>query len=222
MSSGKGSSFERSICRQLSLWCSNGKRDDIYWRTAGSGGMARRRGRDGRQTRNQHGDILAVDAIGAPLLDIFTVELKRGYQRLSLADMLDTPSRILENEVRIKKREEQQAAKAKRKQKKQKVSKRKDGWREWIYKAEEAVDHSGTYTWALIHRRDKREAMICIPAIAFRFIRDECEIFYPRPLCSALCTVPVYEKTMEIFVMQLDTFLQEFTPQHAQALSKVV
>src|SRR5262245_2386383 len=49
----KGSKFERDLCRQLSLWWSDGKRDDVFWRASQSGGRAKFRGRRGLQTHGQ-------------------------------------------------------------------------------------------------------------------------------------------------------------------------
>lgn len=36
----KGSVFEREICKALGRWWTDGERDDIFWRTAGSGARA--------------------------------------------------------------------------------------------------------------------------------------------------------------------------------------
>jgi len=86
----KGSSFERTICRELSKWWSFGQRDDIFWRTAGSGGMATNRGKQGLRTFGQAGDIQATDPAGQPLLSMFSFELKRGYTaRASIHSVLD-------------------------------------------------------------------------------------------------------------------------------------
>lgn len=85
----KGADFERIICRELSLWWSEGKRDDIFWRTPQSGGRATSRGKQGKSTFGHHGDILATDPIGLPLLDFMTFELKCGYARDSLMELID-------------------------------------------------------------------------------------------------------------------------------------
>jgi hypothetical protein len=87
----KGSGFERSICKQLSKWCSNGKSDSIFWRTSTSGARATVRARKGLETPNSYGDVCAIDPIGAPLIDLVSIELKRGYSgQLTLQDLLDS------------------------------------------------------------------------------------------------------------------------------------
>jgi len=75
----KGSNFEREVSKELSLWTTNGVRDDIYWRSSQSGGRATIRARQGKKTANSAGDICFIDPIGKPLLDIFVLELKNGY-----------------------------------------------------------------------------------------------------------------------------------------------
>jgi hypothetical protein len=72
----KGSSFEREICKKLSLWVSYGKSDDLFWRSAMSGGRATVRTRKGQKTSSGHGDITAVTPEGNILTDTFIVECK--------------------------------------------------------------------------------------------------------------------------------------------------
>ena len=36
----KGSSFERLICKELSLWITGGEHQDVFWRSAMSGGRS--------------------------------------------------------------------------------------------------------------------------------------------------------------------------------------
>lgn len=87
--SSKGSEFERWFCRELSKWWSEGIRDDIFWRTAGSGAMAKTRSKTSKKTFGQYGDIQAVDPIGQELLNQYTFELKRGYGKWSVMDAID-------------------------------------------------------------------------------------------------------------------------------------
>jgi hypothetical protein len=88
--SGKGSAFERDISKTLSLWWTNGKRDDVFWRTTSSGARATQRKRTkGLATFGQNGDIQAIDPIGQPLIDLISIEIKRGYSRDTLQEILD-------------------------------------------------------------------------------------------------------------------------------------
>jgi hypothetical protein len=78
----KGSQAEREIARDFSLWWSNGERDDIFWRSAGSGARWTSRAKVGKSTANSCGDICHLDPIGKPLLDLVTIENKIGYDKL--------------------------------------------------------------------------------------------------------------------------------------------
>ena len=86
----KGSSFERDICKQLSLWWTDGERNDIFWRTSGSGARAKVRSKTGKSTFGQHGDVQATDPIGQPLIDLCSIELKRGYNKAIINDFIDS------------------------------------------------------------------------------------------------------------------------------------
>lgn len=89
MKSNKGSTFERDIARKLSLWWTDGDRDDVFWRTSQSGGRASVRAKKGQKTHGSYGDIAAVDPIGEPLIQTVTIELKRGYKKWSFLDIMD-------------------------------------------------------------------------------------------------------------------------------------
>lgn len=82
----KGAAFEREICRQLSLWISQGKSSDLFWRTAMSGGRATVLHRKGQSIR-QVGDICAVSPEGHPFTDEWFIELKH-VRRLALDQFL--------------------------------------------------------------------------------------------------------------------------------------
>ena len=94
MGKSKGNSFERQICKQLSLWWSNGKSEDIFWRTASSGAMANIRSKSCKKSFGQYGDIQAINPIGQPLIDVCTIELKRGYSKNTFADLMEPLTRI--------------------------------------------------------------------------------------------------------------------------------
>lgn len=72
----KGSSFERQVCRDLSLWLSQGQRDDYFWRSAMSGGRASVQFKKGRPNLTQAGDISAISPEGALLTNVFMIECK--------------------------------------------------------------------------------------------------------------------------------------------------
>lgn len=72
----KGGEFERQICKKLSLWVSNNLHDDLFWRSAMSGGRATVRGKKGKETASGHGDITAVTPEGNLLTDYFVIECK--------------------------------------------------------------------------------------------------------------------------------------------------
>lgn len=88
MKAAKGSEFERKISKQLSLWWTQGARDDIFWRSQQSGGRATIRKRVGKGTCNQEGDITAMDICGEILVRNICIELKRGYPEFSIEDIL--------------------------------------------------------------------------------------------------------------------------------------
>ncbi len=130
----KGSQFERDICHMLSEWWTDGERTDIFWRTAGSGARATTRGRKGKTTKGQHGDICAIDPIGQPFLDRFCVELKNGYNYVHLSDIMA--------------RGKSRAIKT---------------LREWISKAERCRKASGATTWVIVHKRDYCVPVVYFP-----------------------------------------------------------
>lgn len=72
----KGASNERAVCRQLSLWVTHGTKEDVFWRSAMSGGRATVAKRRGKTLASQAGDISAIDPSGHILTDNFYIETK--------------------------------------------------------------------------------------------------------------------------------------------------
>jgi len=72
----KGGEFERQICKRLSEWVSDGKSDDLFWRSAMSGGRATVRKKKNQETASGQGDITAVTPAGNILTDRFVIECK--------------------------------------------------------------------------------------------------------------------------------------------------
>lgn len=89
--SRKGPAWERKFCTLLSDWWTGGSPDCVFWRTANSGGRATVRGRKGQHTSGQHGDIAHTAPSGEAFCRAFTVELKKGYNKATLIDLVDKP-----------------------------------------------------------------------------------------------------------------------------------
>jgi len=69
----KGGSFERDVCRVLSIWWTKGQADDVIWRNR------TRRQTGARQAENQLGDICACKEAGILLTETISFECKSGY-----------------------------------------------------------------------------------------------------------------------------------------------
>jgi len=130
----KGSSFEREICKQLSLWWTEGKRDDVFWRTSTSGGRATQRSKFGQSTFGQYGDVQATDPIGQLLVDTFTIELKRGYSKSTFFDMFDKPDTAAQQM-----------------------------WDQFLCQVLKDTKDAESLFWMLIVKRDRRNAVVMVP-----------------------------------------------------------
>jgi len=76
LSKQKGAQFERDVCRILSLWVSKGKKKNLFWRSAMSGGRATLHLKRGETNKEQCGDIVAIHPDGVILTDTFYIECK--------------------------------------------------------------------------------------------------------------------------------------------------
>ena len=68
--------FEREVCVKLSLWISEGKQEDCFWRSSMSGGRSTVAAAKGKRLAAQAGDISCIHPIGQPFIDQFMVECK--------------------------------------------------------------------------------------------------------------------------------------------------
>lgn len=136
MSNGKakGNSFERNIAVSLSLWATKDADDNIFWRSTNSGGRATSRSKLGKKTANSYGDIAALVPLGEDFLRAVNIEIKRGYNSLSLSDLFDKPKES-----------------------------KKTGYAAWIEKAQKEHQESGSFSWILIHKRDRRIPIVLMP-----------------------------------------------------------
>ncbi len=83
----KGASFERDICKQLSLWVSSGTHEDVFWRSAMSGGRSTLQFAKGKRLAAQAGDISCIHSLGQAFADKFFIECK-AYKDLGYAGLL--------------------------------------------------------------------------------------------------------------------------------------
>lgn len=184
----KGNPFERKVCDQLSEWWLGGKKDTVFWRTATSGARATVRKRKDLQTKGQHGDIGAVDPIGAPFTELITTELKRGYGSNSIADVLDRPSKRLD-----------------------------PPYVQWCLKAMRCAKDAGTPYWMVISRRDQHESIVCVPIKLAESLRIPNSVeFAPWAMASfqtkAQRVAGNAEDAHIVVIMPLATFLKLVSP----------
>lgn len=70
-----GNDFERQFSRELSLWVSEGKDDDVFWRDMSSGSKSTTRKKQGKENKND-GDLVAIDLKYKEFTDIFFIDTK--------------------------------------------------------------------------------------------------------------------------------------------------
>lgn len=193
----KGSNYERKVCKEFSLWWTDGKRNDVFWRTPGSGGR-------GTVTQSRtaayFGDLMATDPVGQPLLDCCCFELKTGYGKWSIMDLMDVPDNGAEQ--LITKFLKQVCASADF--------------------ASHALHHR--VRPVLISHRDRRSDVMLFPAYMYKELAEYCGT--PKKAeCSITLHVPplmVYGEEIRNWIMiRLDTFLWEWTnPEFFMQLSE--
>lgn len=91
----KGASFEREVCVLLSSWLSSGTQEDVFWRSAMSGGratVAHRKG--GKRLASQVGDISCIHPLGNRFIEHFAPECKF-YADLDYQGLLTGKGKLL-------------------------------------------------------------------------------------------------------------------------------
>lgn len=147
--SKKGPPFERDTCRELSRWWLDNEREDIFWRTSGSGARATTRRKQGKKTRYEYGDISFRDPVGKLFIDYFLIELKRGYTKdISVLDMVD------------------------------KASGKDTVLLQWWKKAEDEKKFAERKYSIIIFRRNSRVSCIMMEGKLFNIFQNECGEFY--------------------------------------------
>jgi len=172
MKNNKGSGFERTVCKLLSLWWSKGETDAIFWRTAGSGARATTRAKQGKKTYGSYGDIKAEDPIGEDLLKVFTFELKRGYNKFNNMDLLE---------------------KNLRKSSKQLYDK-------FIKSVIIDAQESGSLSWMLVVKKDRRDILAFFPFIIAKQLKIKCkEYIIQKILFKDDSTLKIYGCKLDEF-----------------------
>ena len=128
----KGRIFEKEIAKELSIWWSIGKRDDIFFCSSGSGSRFTSRKKRGKDTANSCGDLSYTDSDGKPFMDRFSVELKNGYSNdLDLLSIIDSNNK---NSVLV----------------------------DWATKAQKEIEEAGREQFLIIFKRDRKNKVVCI------------------------------------------------------------
>lgn len=188
--SGKGSAFEREFCRLLSRWWTGGSRDDCFWRTSNSGGRATVRGRKGQGTAGQYGDIAATDDCGRPLTVFFAFELKRGYPRAVLHDLLDKPAKAA-----------------------------RQTYEDWLEQARDSAKLACSRYWLIVHKRDRREPLCLFPKALVDDVWNVQKFSEFDPIATFDLFVRTVGP-LQVAAMRLDDFLKNLTPDDVRKLLK--
>lgn len=196
----KGGQFERLICDQLSKWWVGNEDESVFWRASQSGGRATVRRRKGKTTKNQDGDITFTDIIGEPLIRLFVIEVKRGYQSHTLAELFDHNG----------------------------CTKPGD-FEQWLNKAQMQAEESGRPYWMLIQRRNSKLAMVYFSAAFYDRCRDT-NLTFKGPMPKPFATFVGYARKqgkakvrgskIKLCAMRLDTFLEIVQPKHIRRIAK--
>lgn len=193
MKSLKGGRFERDICKQLSLWYSKAmfkeERDDLFWRTAGSGARATTRMKENKKTTNSCGDICSLDERSSKLTKNYFFELKRGFtssakskkRSISLTEIVDKMNAI-KPPLLI----------------------------EWLEKAKKEAKQHGIPNVVIIFKRDRRGSCILFEMKTWSKIEENNgKWIYPNNGPSCICHI----NNHEFKVVGFDDFLYWCKPQ---------
>lgn len=190
MSNGKakGGGFEREVCTALSQWWAG--RDDVFWRSTSSGARATTRSKKGKATKGQNGDVAAIDAVGNSLIDVLTIEIKRGYNAAHIHDILDKTD---VNQV--------------------------PQFLKFIIQAHGDHKKAGSHAWAIVHRRDRRNAWIYFPDYFFGNLRDV-GAFQTYPAAMVTFSFVHGGQLLSVGGCSLSGFLSVVTPAQIRQISR--
>jgi len=189
--SQKGAAWEREVCKQLSLWWTYEERDDIFWRTSGSGARATTRSKRNLDTFGQYGDVQATDPVGQRFMDVCSIELKRGYSKSTFAELIDKADNA-----------------------------KSHLYEQFILQAETESLASGAASWMLIVKRDRKRPIVIMPMSFTKGLHNvRCPIKRVCPTATLNLEIGcrVFRK---FFILRFDHFLQHVNPNHIKKLRK--
>ena len=98
----KGAAQERIVCVALSLWLTNGKQEDVLWRSSMSGGRSTVAHAKGKRMAAQAGDISCIHPAGHTFISKFMVEVK-AYANLDYVGLLSNRGHLVDfwNEAKM-------------------------------------------------------------------------------------------------------------------------
>lgn len=175
---GKGGEFERKIAKRLSLWWSEGDRDDLFWRTSQSGGRATQRSKKHQKTQGHYGDICATGSSGRTLTRLCTIELKTGYGTASIADFLDP------------------------------LPHHHPPYAKFIEQAMTESEQAKTPFWMLIARRHSKDIVVCMPYGLYTGLKMSGADLPPHVGSYVVMRCWIGAKRVKLFVMPLTRFLK--------------
>lgn len=179
----KGGQYERDKSKEFSLWFSNNKDPNVFYRTGGSGN----RGKLNEQgVYNQYGDMMALKEEGHRLLENCVFEFKKGYGKNN--EKWDVLS-IIEGDVKSTFK----------------------GFLEEAYEdSEKQFDVTGNKTWpVVVARRTRRKDIIAIPDSMF-FKLDQ---VYDIDNFLSITTEDKDKGLEDTFVMRLEEFFNIVDPE---------
>lgn len=92
----KGAQFERDVCVILSKWVTNDQLEDVFWRSAMSGGRATVAYKQyGKKLSSQVGDISCINVVGNRFINSFAPECKF-YAKIDYEGLLTGRGKLLE------------------------------------------------------------------------------------------------------------------------------
>lgn len=233
MISKKGGAFEKEIAKQLSLWWTQTfkkPRDDIFYKSTGSGNRATIRMKKNIKTANSYGDITILDPIGLPVLRLFLIECKRGYtgkRRISENEILETKK--AKNNKDFIKEIRKLLSRARPSREVIDPLEMIDGKKnikneplilEWWKKATKENLKAKRKFVAIIFRRDSKETAICLPIYFFKIYTQVDHRFLPFK--RTMMEILHEDGTTHLIIINFNYFLKWAKPKYIRQMLRVL